>query len=482
MDSTPTPPITRPPTPTPTPLRPVKDTITPLKLLPDDIWTGTPFDETDDLALYFDSTVNGDIYDKKTHELVCTSGRQHIVVRGIGNIHEKVSETFPCFDGTLIRAFCFKGKWHLSTRKKINAFNSHWTQSQSFGELFEEISKVKMECMNYSLNERFAYSFLLLSPKVTNVLFNQFPELLFISAYDRKKQVWEQTRGETFPTLVCQRPPFAKRVVKSDTLPRFDPELAAPKTPEEKLINENLLLEKTIMNPTRNQRGLLFIGKSGRLYRQDYQKYRNWQRIINERPLHIVFFEQMKKAVKKDPSCVLAEFYQHYPTFSMKGMMFEMCVRVLRYEFFSNGGLPKPLPPLLLTLFLAVRERNKLPIPSFEFIRRTVAFQKYNLLTELFFNEEGSVTRHFVHEHRNRYTELERHIPLKSQKDERDTSTHFLEPIDDYEGNGTSPLSGNTLSDDDGIVVVGVEDVNEGGIEPIGPDVSEGDADWGDVD
>ena len=154
----------------------------------------------------------------------------------------------------------------------------------------------------------------------------------------------------------------------------------------------------------------MFIGKSGRLYRQDYAKYRNWQRIICERPLHIVFFEQMKKAVKKDPSCVLSEFYQHYPTFVMKGTLFEMCVRVLRYEFFSNGGLPKPLPSHFQSLFVAVRERNKLPVPSFEFIRRTVAFQKYNLLTELFFNEEGNATRRFVHEHRNRYTELERHM------------------------------------------------------------------------
>ena len=235
--TTSTPSISRPPTPTPTPLRPEVD---PPKISLPPI-TQTAFDETDDLVLYFDSVVNGDIYDKKTNELICTSGRQHIVVRGIGNIHEKVLETYPCFDGTLIRAFYHGDKWHLATRKKINAFNSHWTQSQSFGELFEEISKTKAEFLNYSLDKKFAYSFLLLSPKVTNVLFNQVAELLFISAYNRKLQVWEQVQGDSFPTLLCQRPPFARRVVKSDTLPQFDPNQSAPKTAEEKVKYENLL-------------------------------------------------------------------------------------------------------------------------------------------------------------------------------------------------------------------------------------------------
>jgi hypothetical protein len=394
----------------------------------------------------------------------------------VDNIHEKVLETYPCFDGTLIRAFYYGGKWHLATRKKINAFNSHWTQAQSFGELFEEIAKVQVEYLAYSLKENFAYSFLLLSPKVTNVLFNIVPELLFISAFDRKRQVWEQTQGESFPTIVCQRPPFTKRVVKSDSLPKFDPELKAPKTEEDKIKMENLLLEKSFKHPVRNQRGLLFIGKSGRLYRQDYQKYRNWQRIICERPLHIVWFEQMKKSVKKDPGCVLPEFYKHYPTFSMKGTLFEMCVRVLRFEFFSNGGLPKPLPDHLQTLFLAVRERNKLPVPSFEFIRRTVAFQKYNLLTELLFGEEGRATREFVHLHRNDYTEVERHVPAENTQYvapglDIDPLDIDPDPYPYYDGKGTSPPP--PPSDEEGIVLVAGNDCDITP-PPIGPEVNEG--------
>ena len=460
----------------------MRKTSTSPRPLPKQLPAGDAFDETDELALYFDATINGDIYCKKSNELVCTSGPQHIVVRGIANIHENVVETYPCFDGTLIRAFHHNGKWKLATRKKINAFNSHWSQSQSFGELFEEIAKVKVDYLDYSLKEDFAYTFLLLSPKVTNVLFNVVAELLFVSAFDRKRQVWEQTTGESFPTIVCQRPPFAKRVVKSDSLPKFDPDLKAPKTPAEKLKMENMLLEKSFKDPVRNQRGLLFIGKSGRLYRQDYQKYRNWQRIICERPLHIVWFEQMKKSVKRDPSCVLSEFYQHYPTFSMKGVLFEMCVRVLRFEFFSNGGLPKPLPDHLQTMFLAVRERNKLTVPSYEFIRRTIAFQKYAFLVELMFGEEGQPTREFVNVHRNRYTEVERHVPSNAAVA---SSTQYVAPTDSdldtdpdpygYDGNGTSPPPVGTLSDDEGIVLVAGNDIGSPPPPPPdGPEVNEG--------
>jgi hypothetical protein len=454
----------RPATPIPTPLQPVTED-PPVLTLPS---PRNPLDTDDDLELYFDSVVNGDIYDKKNKELVCTSGRQHIVVRGIGNIHEQVVETYPCFDGTLIRAFYYKESWHLATRKKINAFESRWNQSQSFGELFEEISKTKVEYLSYSLNPNFAYSFLLLTPVVTNVLYNQISELIFVSAYDRKKQIWEQVQGETFKTLVIERPPFANRIIKSDTLPRFDPENEPPKTLEERVKKENDMLEKTVTNPQRNQRGLLFTGKSGRLYRQDFQVYRNWQRIISERPLFVVFFEQLKKAVKKDPSCVLTEFYKNYQNFAGKGLLFEMTVRVIRYQFQSNLALPKPLPHVFQQLFEAVRERNKLPIPSFEFIRRTIAFQKYSLLSELFFNESGKDTRNFVHQHRNMYTKIEHYTPPPAtQFYDEESRTHI--------GNGTLAAgTENESADDDGVIVVGIDDVREGSDIGGGPDVKTG--------
>lgn len=419
-----------------------------------------PFDVDGDLELFFDSVVNGDIYDKASGELICTSGQQHIVVRGAGNIHEKVVESFPCYDGTLIRAFQYEGVWRLATRKKINAFESRWNQTKSFGELFEEISKTKVEYLFYSLNPNFAYSFLLLTPAVTNVLFNRIAEVIFVSAYDRKKKIWEQIQGETFKTLVLQRPAFSNRIVKSDNLPHFDKENSPPKNNVEKIEKENDLIEKTFKTPQRNQRGLLFVGKSGRLYRQDFQKYRNWQRIISERPLHIVFFEQMKKFVKRDSGCVISEFYQNYPLFSVKGALFEMVVRVIKYQFQSNLGLPKPIPAHFQNLFESVYSRNKIPIPSLDFIRRTVAFQKYTLLTEIFFEEGGEEIRNFVYAHRNLYTNFEQHPP-----------TRFHEPSHHIIGKG---IDEEGIEDDDDGVFIGRDEVNEGSEEGGGPDVSAG--------
>ena len=429
--------------------------------------TTTPFHETDDLALYFDAVKNGDIYDKKTNELICTSGNQHIVVRGRGSIHEDVESAYPCFDGTLIRAFYHNQKWQLATRKKINAFDSHWSESLSFGELFENISKTPVEYLIYSLDENFAYSFLLLSPNVTNVLFNPVAELLFVSAFDRKKQIWEQIQGDSFPTIICPRPPFAKQVVKSDALPHFSPDLPIPKTEEDMRVNAKNVFEKSLKNPERNQRGLLFIGKSGRLYRQDFQKYRNWQRIINDKPLHVVFFEQMKKYVKKDASNVLFEFYQHYHSFQSKGILFEQCVCLLRYYFEETDIILPSLPSHLETLFLAIRSRNNLRIPTFDFIRRTLAFQKYTFLTEWLFHKEGEESRKFIHENqsmlcRNAYP------PQFTQENPQIGKGMDCESKGDEDGGVVAiPPSGE---DDSG----GKGEDDSGGKEPSGEDEREG--------
>lgn len=43
---------------------------------------------------------------------------------------------FNSIEGTLLRVFCWKGKWFLSSHKKINAFNSKWSCSKTFGKLF----------------------------------------------------------------------------------------------------------------------------------------------------------------------------------------------------------------------------------------------------------------------------------------------------------------------------------------------------------
>lgn len=45
---------------------------------------------------------------------------------------------YPSVEGTQLRMFCHKDCWYLTTSKKLNAFNSRWIDSRSFGHMFVE--------------------------------------------------------------------------------------------------------------------------------------------------------------------------------------------------------------------------------------------------------------------------------------------------------------------------------------------------------
>lgn len=45
---------------------------------------------------------------------------------------------YTALEGTLIRVFHYSGKWYISTRRKINAENTGWTGTKTFGQLFNE--------------------------------------------------------------------------------------------------------------------------------------------------------------------------------------------------------------------------------------------------------------------------------------------------------------------------------------------------------
>ena len=89
-------------------------------------------------------TQRGVIIDTATKEVVCQSfGYTHeyelgdydkwspLIQDSIQNCNIYLSE-----EGSLLRLFFHDGKWHLSTHKRIDAFNSYWSSEKSFGELF----------------------------------------------------------------------------------------------------------------------------------------------------------------------------------------------------------------------------------------------------------------------------------------------------------------------------------------------------------
>ena len=48
---------------------------------------------------------------------------------------------FPSEEGTLVRLFNNNNKWYVATHRKLNAYNSRWGSSKSFGEIFEDSLK-----------------------------------------------------------------------------------------------------------------------------------------------------------------------------------------------------------------------------------------------------------------------------------------------------------------------------------------------------
>lgn len=60
------------------------------------------------------------------------------------------------YEGTLLRMFFFSGRWFLATHRKLDAFRSRWSSSQSFGTLFKRALEHQAEinlCFKESLGE-----------------------------------------------------------------------------------------------------------------------------------------------------------------------------------------------------------------------------------------------------------------------------------------------------------------------------------------
>ena len=81
----------------------------------------------------------GTILKKNTNEIVCYGFPRTL------EIQENDDSPFPgslvaseYIDGTLLRAFYDGTNWRLSTNGSMNAYNSYWISTKSFGELFDD--------------------------------------------------------------------------------------------------------------------------------------------------------------------------------------------------------------------------------------------------------------------------------------------------------------------------------------------------------
>lgn len=104
-------------------------------------------DEDDELALYHwkegapDDMKHwrGVIIDKNTGKIAARCLPNHYDVVA-GNSDDDIDlegyDGFTAIEGALLRIFCHEDKWHISTNRRLDAFNSRWSSKHSFGDMF----------------------------------------------------------------------------------------------------------------------------------------------------------------------------------------------------------------------------------------------------------------------------------------------------------------------------------------------------------
>jgi len=123
------------------------------------------------------SSSRGHIYSKVDGSLLIPNfGFTENIVVDVQNIEETVSKTLDMnwsewmftfsLEGSLLRIYYHQSQWHISTNRKLDAFQSRWSSRTSFGELFCNYIKSSMqysfqEWTTRSLDTHFVYFFLL---------------------------------------------------------------------------------------------------------------------------------------------------------------------------------------------------------------------------------------------------------------------------------------------------------------------------------
>ena len=95
-------------------------------------------------------------------------------------------------DGSLIKAWCYKGMWMISTNGMINAFEANSAAGISYGELFVNIIAERWTVREFfeSLRPDFCYMFELVSPMTKLVVNYREAAIYFIGA--RNMQTYEE--------------------------------------------------------------------------------------------------------------------------------------------------------------------------------------------------------------------------------------------------------------------------------------------------
>jgi len=323
------------------------------------------------LLLLFSPEHNGDIYSvpdgNENPKLICSSGRPLTKVLHRGEIHEKIVRTVASFDATLLRLFFYKDRWYLSSRKRIDATVQSWRPFKyTFGELFEKFAK--FDRLDSYLQRDLAYTFLLISPDIQNVLPNKQLELIHCYTFNSRTQ-------KHYP-YNYRKPSFAG--VNYSRLTGWTQEVKAPVTDNDK--SSKTIIQSQLKRP---QRGLIYIGQSGQSYQMDYHFFTKWQFWVEGRDWQQCFFQLLKFYVCGKKKNLLMDFCRFYEEKGfLQTFVYFKHMSCYFVQCFEQGIIPQT-PELIHILYLNIlKKHNKLKKMTNEFTLRILAFQPYSLLNQ----------------------------------------------------------------------------------------------------
>lgn len=138
----------------------------------------------------------GTILKKTTNEIVCFGFpyTQEVKVNDAAPFSGSIVAS-EYIDGTLIRAFHDGSNWRLSTNGSINAYDSYWISSKSFGELFDaflcRIYAEPVSFPNSPLTQRLdtacTYEFILMDPSV-HLQYSKKSSVYHVGTFSNKTQ------------------------------------------------------------------------------------------------------------------------------------------------------------------------------------------------------------------------------------------------------------------------------------------------------
>lgn len=102
-------------------------------------------------------------------------------------LNQENVRVLEAYEGTLLRVFCYEGKWYISTCRKLDAFKSKWGGNKSFGELFEDcIGKPFEDFCREELDETKVYCYVLRTYTKNRIVCTHYetPQVFLVGTYD----------------------------------------------------------------------------------------------------------------------------------------------------------------------------------------------------------------------------------------------------------------------------------------------------------